>query len=62
APDPLKLLEGIMLTDPRLGLAATKPAALQLKDGRLDQEQMLREGVKVLEKLIQNIEKSTAAP
>jgi len=57
APDPLKLLEGIMTTDPRLGLAATKPAALQLKDGRLEQEEMLREGVKVLEKLINNMEK-----
>ena len=57
APDPMKLLQGMMQTDSRLGLAATKPAALQLKDGRLEQEQMLREGVKVLEKLIDNMEK-----
>jgi len=52
APDPMLLLDGILKTDLRLTLAATKPPSLQLKDGRLTQEQMLREGVKVLEKLV----------
>ncbi len=47
-PDPRLLLQAMVETDRRLSLSAAKPAALLLKDGRLAERDMLREGLKVL--------------
>ena len=53
APDPIRLLNAILLADSRrLALSNAKPAQLLLKDPKLKEEAMLREGVKVLEKVI----------
>lgn len=50
APEPLLLLRALAV-DQRLSLSAAKPTALLLKDGRLQERDMLREGVSVMKKL-----------
>lgn len=50
APDPMLFLQALQ-TDKRLSLSATRPTALLLKDPRLDERAMLREGIAVLKKL-----------
>ena len=58
APDPLALLNGIMKTDPRLSLSATRPPSLIIKDTHKTEEELLKEAVKLLEKLIKAMEES----
>ncbi len=55
APDPLKLLNAILKTDPRLTLSATKPPSLLLKDPKKTQEELLKEAIKLLEKLLEEV-------
>ena len=50
-PDPMALLQAMTDTDKRLSLSAQKPTALLLKEPRLQERDMLREGVKVLKQL-----------
>ena len=50
-PDPMALLQAMTDTDKRLSLSAQKPTALLLKEPRLLERDMLREGVKVLARL-----------
>ena len=50
-PDPMALLQAMTDTDKRLSLSAQKPTALLLKEPRLQERDMLREGVKVLTRL-----------
>ena len=50
-PDPMALLQAMTDTDARLSLSAQKPTALLLKEPRLQERDMLREGVKVMTRL-----------
>ncbi len=54
-PDPMILLQAMGI-DKRLSLSATRPTALLLKDPRLPERDMLREGVAVLKKLTAKVD------
>ena len=55
APDPLKLVDAIMKADKRLTLSATKPPSLLYKDPLKTEEELLKEAVKLLEKLVESL-------
>ena len=61
APDPMKLLNAILMTDKRLTLSAALPSSLLLKDLTKTQTELIRDAMCVLEKLIACI-KSTDDP
>ncbi|MGN0777766.1 MAG: transcription-repair coupling factor [Aristaeellaceae bacterium] len=50
-PDPMSLLQAMTDTDKRLSLSTQKPTAMLLKEPRMQERDMLREGVKVLTRL-----------
>ena len=62
APNGPLLLQAMSLTDRRLSLSATRPSAILLKDPRLQERDMLREGVKVLKQLHQKLCELQPAP
>ena len=51
-PDGPKLLAAISGIDKRLLFSAQQPPSILLRDGRLNQEEMLHEGVRVMEKVV----------
>ena len=53
------LLKALSETDGRLSLSAKPPVGILLKDPRLAERDMLKEGVKVLKKLTANVEKAS---
>lgn len=56
-PDPAILMQAMIDTDSRLNFSHRKPTALQLTEVRLDEAGMLEEGVRVLKKLDEKVQK-----
>ena len=60
-PDPLLLMRALKATDPRLSVEQGTVSAILLRDPRLTERDMLREGVKVLRKLTDTLDRFKAA-
>lgn len=54
-PDGAKLLSAVQGVDKRLILAASQPPSLNLRDPSLSPEEMLHEGVRIMEKVMKNL-------
>jgi hypothetical protein len=55
-PEPAAFLQAIAETDGRLALSARPPAALTLRDPRLQERDMLGEGLKVMKRLTKRLQ------
>ena len=55
-PEPAAFLQAIAETDGRLALSARAPIALMLRDPRLQERDMLGEGLKVMKRLTKRLQ------